>query len=78
MTFNPSIRVNDEAHADQVVSSTPPYFDHAFVTVSAGTLRTINECEFLRSEQFGRFAIRASENSLLGSYKPTRVYVRRI
>jgi hypothetical protein len=63
-------------HADQARFAGSPHFDHAFATVSADTLKLINECEFLRREQFGRFAIRASESSLLGSYMPTRVYGR--
>lgn len=53
-----------------------PHFDHVFVTVSEDTLKLINGCEFLNLEKLGRFAIRTSDSSLLGSYMPSRVYGR--
>jgi len=68
---NTSISVNRDSRP---AFSTPPHFDHVFVTVSVETQKLINECDFLVKEQFGRFSLRVSESSMLGSYMPTRVY----
>lgn len=68
---NPESTENQDGQAVFPVS---PHFDHAFVTVDVETSNIISECEFLLSEKFERFIIRTSENSLLGPYKPTRVF----
>jgi len=65
---------NNEIDNRDVTFATPPHLDHVFVTVGAEALKLINECEFLRGEQFSRFATRSSESSLLSSYTATRVY----
>ena len=65
---------NDEIDGRDVAFATPPHLDHVFLTVGAEALKLINECEFLRDEQFSRFATRSSESSLLSSYTATRAY----
>lgn len=76
MTLDPATEKASAGEAAQRQPSLPPYFDHAFVTVSADTVKLINDCEFLHGEKLGRYAIRASTSSLLGSYMPTRVFGR--
>lgn len=53
---------------------TPPNFDHVFVVVSAETFNAIQDCRFLADGQLGRFFVRESESSLLGRYKPIRIF----
>ena len=76
MTIDPSVKEHFATQVEQPRFPAPLHFDHVFVTVSADTLKLINDCEFLNREKLGRFAIRASESSLLGSYMPSRVYGR--
>jgi hypothetical protein len=66
--------LNKKIDNHDVAFATPPHLDHVFLTVGAEALKLINECEFLRGEQFSRFATRSSESSLLSSYTATRVY----
>jgi Family of unknown function (DUF5829) len=55
---------------------TPPHFDHVFVTVDEDTFNAIQACEFLSSSTFGRYVVRESESSLIGRYRPIRIFGR--
>jgi hypothetical protein len=55
-------------------SQRAPLFNHVFVVVDAATLAAINACAFLSGELFGRFLAIESESSLIGRYRPTRIF----
>ncbi|HVN00883.1 MAG TPA: DUF5829 family protein [Caulobacteraceae bacterium] len=52
----------------------PPLFNHVFVVVDAETISAVNACSYLADESFGRFATVESESTLIGRYRPTRIF----
>jgi hypothetical protein len=56
------------------VSFRPPSFNHVFIVVDALTLAAINACDYLAGETFGRFATVETESTLIGPYRPTRIF----
>ncbi len=42
--------------------------------VNEETFNAIQDCRFLADGQLGRFFVRESESSLLGRYKPIRIF----
>ena len=57
----------------QAELSGPPRFDHVFAVVSADAFAAVGACELLTSEAFGRFAVRETESTLIGRYRPMRI-----
>jgi len=52
----------------------PPRFNHVFVVVDSATYAAVEACAYLKSEALGRFAAVESESTLVGRYRPIRIF----